>query len=96
MFTEKDCTDENIHSVNLEGRYIILKPEYFKEEFRDEKYQLVKAIGGFGCDPKKMGNAIIVKELLPDGECYRINRCDNDIIGFASDACIAKYKETYL
>jgi hypothetical protein len=95
MYTEHDCTDENVYNVGLQGRYVILKPEFFKEEFKDEKYQLVKCCGGFGCDPSKMGNAIFVEEICDDGESYRIERCNHDILGFAKDSVVQAHREKY-
>lgn len=96
MYTIHDCTDENVYKENLQGRYVILKPEFFKEEFRDEKYQLVLCNGGFGCDPTKMGNCIMVEEINDNPEHYRIERCNHDILGFAKDSIVAKHKEKYL
>ena len=96
LYTISDCTDESLSDTCIEGRYIILKEEFFKDEFKNKKYQLVIAAGGFGCDPSKMGNAIFVKELFPDGESYRIERCNREILGIASDSTVAKYKEEYL
>lgn len=96
MYTVNDCTDEDVYSEDLQGRFVILKPEFFKEEFRDEKYQLVQCTGGFGCDPKKIGNAIFVKELNENPESYRIERCNHDILGFAKDSVVAAHKEKYL
>ena len=95
MYTIHDCTDENVYQENLEGRYIILKEEFFKSEFRDEKYQIVLCKGGFGCDPNKIGNAIFVTELNSDPETYRIERCNRDILGFAKDSVVAEHKEKY-
>ena len=95
MYTIHDCTDENVYDVNLQGRYVILKEEFFNENYRDEKYQLVKCNGGFGCDPTKMGNAIIVEELCDDAESYRIERCNHDILGFAKDSVVQKHMEKY-
>ena len=56
MYSAKDCTNENVYKSQLEGRYLILKEEFFKPEFRLEKYQLVLCVGGIGSDPSKIGN----------------------------------------
>lgn len=93
LLTRKDCTlwrDEN-----LEGKVIILKSEFFKEEYRDAKYQLVLATGGFGCRPDARGNAIFVTECCENPESYRIERCNGDVLGIASDEAIQEWKSTY-
>ena len=96
MYTIHDCTDEEVYSENLTGRYVILKPEFFKNEYKDKKYQLVVCSGGFGCDPTKSGNAIFVKEINDEPESYRIERCNKDILGFAKDSVVEAHKEAYL
>ena len=94
LFTEADVTpwkDERI-----EGKLIIIKSDYFKHEYKDAKYQLVLATGGFGCNPNAMGNAIFVQECHNDNpEHYRIDRCNNDILGIATEAAIVEWKEIY-
>ena len=37
-------------SDNIEGKLVVIKQDFFKPEFREAKYQLVLATGGFGCD----------------------------------------------
>lgn len=95
MYTIHDCTDEDVYRENLEGRYVILKEEFFKPEFMDEKYQIVLCTGGFGCDPTKLGNAIFVRELNSESETYRLDRCSKDILGFAKDSIVQAHKEKY-
>ncbi len=95
MYTKQDCTDEDVYSTDLQGRFVIIKPEFFKEEYKDEKYQIVLCTGGFGCDPQKMGNAIVVKELNSEPGTYRIERCNHDILGFAKDSVVRAHKEKY-
>lgn len=96
MYTIKDCTDENVYNENLQGRFVILKPEFFKAEYRDEKYQLVQCRGGFGCDPTKMGNCIMVEEVIDNPETYRIERCNHDILGFAKDSVVMEHRNKYV
>ena len=95
MYTINDCTDEDVYRTGLQGRFVILKPEFFKAEYRDEKYQLVKCCGGFGCDPSKIGNAIYVEEVNDNPESYRIERCNHDILGFAKDTVVRAHQEKY-
>lgn len=40
------------------NKFVIVKPDFFKPEFRSAEFQLFYAVGGFGCDPNKMGNAV--------------------------------------
>ena len=35
-------------SDNVEGKLVVIKPDFFKPEFREAKYQIVLATGGFG------------------------------------------------
>ena len=59
-------------SDRIEGKLVVIKPDFFKAEYRDAKYQLVLATGGFGCDADKMGNAVFVEEVCNDNpEHYR-------------------------
>lgn len=95
MYTIHDCTDEDVYRENLEGRYVILKEDFFKPEFRDEKYQIVLCAGGFGCDPTKLGNAVFVREVNSEPETYRLERCNKDILGFAKDSIVREHKEKY-
>ena len=41
-------------SNNIEGKLVVIKPDFFKPEFKDAKYQLVLATGWFGCVLSKM------------------------------------------
>jgi hypothetical protein len=94
LFTEADVTPWR--DVELEGKLLVLKDKYFKEDYRDAKYQLVLATGGFGCRPDARGNAIFVKECHKDNpETYRIERCNNDVLGIATEEAIAEWKSIY-
>lgn len=61
-------------SDNIEGKLVVIKPDFFKPEFREAKYQLVLATGGFGCDADKFGTAVFVTECCEDPEEYRQER----------------------
>lgn len=94
LLTSNDCTPWK--GEIIEGKLIILKDKFFKEEYKDAKFQLVLATGGFGCDPSKMGNAIFVTEVHNDNpEHYRIERCNNDVLGIATDEAIKEWKVIY-
>ena len=94
LFVEADVTPWG--NIELEGKLLVIKDKYFKEAFRDAKYQLVLAGGGFGCRPDARGNAIFVRECHNDNpETYRIERCNNDILGIATEEAISEWKAIY-
>ena len=94
LLVEADVTPWR--DVELEGKLLVIKDKCFKEDFRDAKYQLVLANGGFGCRPDARGNAIFVTECHTDNpEAYRIERCNNDILGIATEEAIAEWKSIY-
>lgn len=74
-----------------EGKMVIIKPDFFKLVYREAKYQLVKAYGGFGCDPEKLGTCVFVQDTT--GEQYRTERYE--ILGVATDEAIAAWEQAY-
>jgi len=94
LFTQNDYTPWS--RTDLEGKLLIREVNNFKEDFRDAKYQLVLAKGGFGCRPDARGNAIFVSEVHNDEpEDYRMERCDNEILGIATEEAIKEWKSLY-
>lgn len=73
-----------------EGKFVIIAPDFFKPEYRSAKYQLFLALGGFGCDPSKIGNAVFGKDCE---ETYRQERYN--ILGVATDEAIAQWEKAY-
>ena len=81
-------------SDNIEGKLVVIKLDSFKPEFREAKYQLVLATGGFGCDARKMGNAVYVEEVHTDNpEHYRQERYN--LIGEPTEEIIKEWKSMY-
>ena len=81
-------------SDNIEGRLVVIKPDFFKPEFRDAKYQIVLATGGFGCEAGKLGNAVFVEEVHTDNpEHYRQERYN--LIGEPTEEIIKEWKSMY-
>lgn len=80
-------------SDNIEGRLVVINSKFFKPEFRDAKYQIVLATGGFGCDASKMGNAVFVIECCENPEIYRQERYN--LIGEPTEEMITEWKEKY-
>ena len=81
-------------SDNIEGKLVVIKPDFFKPEFRDAKYQIVLATGGFGCEAGKLGNAVFVEEVHTDNpEHYRQERYN--LIGEPTEEIIKEWKSMY-
>lgn len=80
-------------SNNIKGKLVVVKPEYFKPEFREAKYQIVLATGGFGCDASKMGNAVFVIECCKSPEHYRQERYN--LMGEPTEKMIEEWKLIY-
>lgn len=59
--------------VHLEGRTVILKPEYLLQCRRTRQGLLWHATGGFGCDPDSRGRTIFLTSKL-NGETTSCNR----------------------
>lgn len=81
-------------SDNIEGKIVVIGSEFFKEQYRDAKYQLAVATGGFGCHAGKLGNAVFVTECINNNpESYRQERYN--LIGEPTDELIAEWKSIY-
>ena len=77
---------------NIEGKLVVIKPDFFKPEFREAKYQIVLALSG--CDASKMGNAVYVEEVHTDSpEHYRQERYN--LIGEPTEEIIKEWKSMY-
>ena len=50
--------ENTLDESNYEQQLLILKPDVLIDEFQQPDYQLFYAIGGFGCDPKKLGSRV--------------------------------------
>lgn len=60
---------------DIEGKYVRLRPEAHKPEYRDPKFLVFKAEGGFGCSPETRGTAVIGYYVC-DGERARVEGWD--------------------
>ena len=58
-------------SEYITGRYVVVAEECFNPQYRDIKYRVFHARGGFGCSPATMGSAV-TGETPYDGEEFRI------------------------
>ena len=80
-------------SDHIEGKLVVIDSQFFKPEFKEAKYQLVLATGGFGCDSDKFGTAVFVTECCEDPEEYRQERYN--LIGEPTKEMIEKWKSLY-
>ena len=93
MKTIIDKSECNPLSDNIKGRLVVINSQFFKPEFRDAKYQIVLATGGFGCEAGKLGNAVFVIECCENPEIYRQERYN--LIGEPTEEMITERKENY-
>lgn len=73
-----------------ENKFVILKPEQFKPEYKEAKNQLFYATSGFGCYPDKIGGKVFGR--LYD-EAYQTRR--EYIHGVATEEAIAEWEKAY-
>lgn len=89
LFTREDVRKLE-DGETYEKKFVVIKPDWFKPEYRDAKYQLFYAVGGFGCDPSKIGNAVFGADFE---ECYRQERYN--IMGVAKEEAIQTWEKMY-
>ena len=78
----------------IKGKLVVVDVNFFKPEYKDAKYQLVLATGGFGCDGNSLGNAVYVTECTKDNpESYRQERYN--LVGEPTEEMIAEWKSLY-
>ena len=93
MKTIIDRSECRALSDHIEGKLVVIKPEFFKPQVREAKYQLVLATGGFGCDADKLGTAVFVVECCENPEHYRQERYN--LIGEPTEEMIKEWKALY-
>lgn len=72
QITKDDC--QSIYNYkNLIGKIVVLDCHVLYKEYQSASYQLYIARGGFGCDPKGMGNAVYAVNIYT-GEETRLER----------------------
>ena len=72
------------------GKFVILSTEQFKPEYREAKCQLFLALGGFGCDPSKLGGKIFGRLFDED---YQTRR--EYVLGVATEEAIKEWENFY-
>lgn len=59
----------------LEGKYLIIKPTALSAIYRQRKYMVWQATGGFGCSDATIGGAVFAT-CVADGDHARYHRSD--------------------
>ena len=72
------------------GKFVILSTEQFKPEYREAKYQLFLALGGFGCDPSNSGGKIFGTFFDERSQTRR-----EYVLGVATEDAIKTWEQTY-
>ena len=93
MKTIIDRSECRALSECIRGKLVVIRPEFFKPQFREAKYQLVLATGGFGCDASALGTAVMVIECCENPESYRQERYN--LIGEPTEEMIVEWKAMY-
>lgn len=73
-----------------EGKFVVLSLRQFKPEYQTAQCQLYYAMGGFGCDPTKMGGKVFGRLF---DESYTTRR--EYILGVATDEAIEAWEREY-
>ena len=89
MFSSNDYRELKDGETYL-NKFVILNPEQFKPEYRTAQCQLFYAMGGFGCDPSKLGGKVF--GTLFD-EPYQTRR--ELILGVATEDAIKEWEKYY-
>lgn len=91
LFDSTDCRPLE-KDETYENKYIILSPEFFKDAYKEAKYQLFYAHSGFGCFPDKIGNKIFGVFCI-DGEATSTSR--PFVLGVATEKAVEQWEKMY-
>ena len=75
---------------NYVDKFVIINPSWFKDEYREAKYQLFHAESGFGCYPEKIGGKVFGKFYDENTHVRREN-----ILGVATEEAISAWENAY-
>ena len=70
------------------GKIVVLRADYFKDQYKTPDYQLFLAESGFGCSPTATGTKVYGR-FLKDGEQTNFRR--SDIIGILKEELIPQW-----
>ena len=93
LYDRSHCVDMQEEQLDYRDKIVILRGEYFKDEFKAPENQLFLAESGFGCSPNVRGQKVY-GVFLHDLENACIQR--SDIMGVAKDTCLPEWVHAQL
>ena len=93
LYDRSHCVDMQEEQLDYRDKIVILRGEYFKDEFKAPENQLFLAESGFGCSPNARGQKVY-GVFLHDLENACIQR--SDIMGVAKDTCLPEWVHAQL
>ncbi len=93
LYDQSHCVDTQGEQCDYRDKIVILRGEYFKDEFKAPENQLFLAESGFGCSPNARGQKVY-GVFLHDLENACIQR--SDIMGVAKDTCLPEWVHAQL
>jgi hypothetical protein len=66
---------------DLTNQILVLRPDMLGKRWQLSKFQLVRALGGFGCSPTAIGSSVYTVSLVGEERC---NYRRGDFLGIAS------------
>lgn len=85
--TKADCTPIS-HEDDLHGKFVIIKQEVLRQEYRRSTNQIKLCTGGFGASPNSRGSACFCVDLY-SGKSNRFER--RDILGTMTEDQLPKW-----
>ena len=88
MYTLDNCTDEDIMTTDLVGRFVILQEDFLNDQYRDEEYQLVRVF-------RENDKHLTVIEENNDKTKYNISHKEA-ILGIATDRTVRMHRDRFI
>ncbi len=79
---------ESLSGMDLEGKVLVVSPNWLKDSYKTADYQLFLAQSGFGCSPTAAGRKVF-GQFLYDGEQTHLTR--SDFIGILKEELLPQW-----
>ena len=86
LYNRSHCVADD--NQDFTGKIVVLRADYFKDQYKTPEFQLFLAEAGFGCSPTATGTKVYGR-FLKDGEKTHFRR--GDIIGVLKEELIPKW-----